>query len=101
MTPTSQAARGRFFSRKRMAVIFLGLLGVAVLIAASAIVLVATTDLRPLLEQYATKSLDRRLAIGTLRIGWGNPLSVEVGDLRLTNAPWGSDPEMVRIESLS
>lgn len=84
-----------------MAVIFLGLLGAAVLIGVSAIVLVATIDLRPLLEQYATKTLDRRLAIGTLRIGWGNPLSVEISDLRLANAPWGSDPEMVRIQSLS
>src|ERR1700730_12369397 len=97
MTPTTPAARSRFFSRKRMAVIFLGLLGVAVLIVASAIVLVATTDLRPLLEQYATKSLDRRLAIGTLRIGWGNPLSVEIGDLRLRHAPRGRDPRNVRI----
>jgi uncharacterized protein involved in outer membrane biogenesis len=101
MTQTSPAARGPFFSRKRLAVIFLGLLAAAVLIGVSAIVLVATIDLRPLLEQYATKTLDRRLAIGTLRIGWGNPLSVEIRDLRLANAPWGSDPEMVRIQSLS
>ena len=71
------------------------------MIVVSAIVLVAAIGLRPLLEQYATKTLDRRLAIGTLRIGWGNPLSVEIADLRLANAPWGSDPEMVRIESLS
>jgi len=101
MKPTPPAARGPFFSRKRRAVIFLGLLGAAVLIGVSAIVLVATIDLRPLLESYATKTLDRRLTIGTLRIGWGNPLSVEITGLRLANAPWGSDPEMVQIASLS
>jgi uncharacterized protein involved in outer membrane biogenesis len=84
-----------------MAVILLGLLGAAVLIVVSAIVLVATIDLRPLVEQYAAKSLDRRLDIGTLRIGWGNPLSVEIRDLRVANAPWGSGSEMLRIESLS
>ena len=84
-----------------MAFIFLGLVGAAILIVVSAIVLVATIGLRPLVEQYATKTLDRRLAIGTLRIGWSNPLSVKISGLRLANAPWGSGPEMVRIESLS
>jgi len=93
--------RGRFSSRKLIALIFLGLLGVGAVIAASAIVLVATIDLRPLVEQYMTKALDRRLTIGSLRIGWSNPLSVEISDLRLANAPGGSDPEMVRIERLS
>jgi uncharacterized protein involved in outer membrane biogenesis len=48
-----------------------------------------------------TKTLERRLAIGTLHIGWSNPLSVEISDLRLANAPEGSVLEMVRIESLS
>jgi uncharacterized protein involved in outer membrane biogenesis len=61
----------------------------------------ATIDLRPLVEQYMTKTLDRRLTIGSLRIGWGNPLSVDISDLRLANAPGASDPEMVRIERLS
>ena len=84
-----------------MAAIVLGLLGAAVLIVVSVTVLVATIDPRPLLEQYATKKLDRRLTIGTLRIGWRNPLSVEIRDLRLANPTWGSGPEMVRIESLS
>jgi uncharacterized protein involved in outer membrane biogenesis len=98
-TPTSAATRGPF-SRKLMAIIFLGLLGASVLIVVSAIVLVATIDLRPLLEQYVTRTLDRRLAIGTLQIGWGNPLSVEISDLRLANAPQGSAPEMIRIERL-
>ena len=101
MTPDPPATRARFSTRKRVAVVFLGLLGAAVLIVVSAIVLVATIDLRPLVERYAILTLDRRLAIGTLRIGWGDPLSVEISDLKLANAPWGSDPEMVRIESLS
>ena len=101
MTPDPPATRAPFSTRKRVAVVFLGLLGAAVLIVVSAIVLVATIDLRPLVERYAILTLDRRLAIGTLRIGWGDPLSVEMGDLKLANASWGSDPEMVRIESLS
>ena len=62
---------------------------------------VATIGLRPLVEKYATWTLGHRLALGTLDITWGNPLSVKITDLRLANAPWGGGPEMVRIESLS
>lgn len=101
MTPASPTHTRPFYARKRIAVFFLVLLGVAVLIGASAVVLVATIDLRPLLEHYATKKFDRRVAIGTLRIGWSNPLSVAITDLRLANASWGSDPDMIRVESLS
>lgn len=101
MTPASPAVRGRFFTRRRVAVTLLGVLGVAALVVASALVLVATIDLRPLLERYATWTLERRLTVGTLRIGWRNPLSVEMTDFRLANAAWGSGPAMVRIESLS
>ena len=61
----------------------------------------AVMDLRPLLERYATWTLDRRLTIGTLRIAWGNPLAVEVGDVRLANAAGGSSRDMVRIEHLA
>jgi uncharacterized protein involved in outer membrane biogenesis len=84
-----------------MVFVCLGLLGAAILIVVSAAVVVATVDLRPFVERYASRALDRRLAIGTFRIGWGNPLSVELSDLRLANTPGGSAPEMVRIERLS
>ena len=59
----------------------------------------ATADLRPWIESYESKSLDRRLTIGSLKIGWGNPLTVEFRDVRLASPPWGSSPEMVRIDS--
>jgi uncharacterized protein involved in outer membrane biogenesis len=87
--------------RKRAVFVILWLLGGAVALGAGAIVLLVTVDLRSLIERYATESLDRRLAIGALRIGWGNPLSVELHDLRLANAPWGSSPDMVHIEGVS
>ena len=99
--PPSRSARGAFLSRKRIAVIFLGLFGAAGLIVLFGIALVVTIGVRPLVEKYATRTLGHRLALGTLDITWGNPLSVKIGDLRLANAPWGSGPEMVRIESLS
>jgi AsmA family protein len=83
-----------------MIVIF-GLLIAVVTIGAGATVLLVTADLRPLIERYARTSLDRRLAIGALRIGWGNPLTVELRDLGLANAPWASAPDIVHIESIS
>jgi uncharacterized protein involved in outer membrane biogenesis len=88
-------------SRKRAVIVILGLLGAAVALGGIAIVVLVTVDLRPLVEKYASRSLDRRLAIGALRVGWGNPLTVELHDLRLANAAWGSRPDMIQIESMS
>ncbi len=88
-------------ARRRIAIALLGLLGIVLLIAGSAIGIVAVIGIKPAVERYVTWKLDRRLAIGSLRIGWGDPLSVDSRDLRLANAPWGSTPEMVRIASLS
>jgi uncharacterized protein involved in outer membrane biogenesis len=88
-------------SRKRLVAWVFALLGAIVLIVAGAVVLLVSVDLRPVIEAYGSKSLDRRMTIGTLRIGWGNPLSFELWDFRLANAPWGSSPEMGQIESAS
>ena len=78
-----------------------GLLGAVVLILAGAVLLLVTVDLRPWIEEYGSSSFDRPMTIGTLRIGWGDPLSLEMMDFRLANAGWGSSPDMVRIESVS
>jgi uncharacterized protein involved in outer membrane biogenesis len=77
------------------------LLGVVVLIGAGAVVLLVSVDLKHLLEEHWSLSPDRRLTIGSLQIGWGNPLSLELRDIRLANAPWGSSPEMAQVESIS
>jgi len=60
--------------------------------------LLINLDLRPLVEHYAGWALDRRLSIGALRIVWGSPLSVEIENLRLANAPWGGEPDMLSLE---
>jgi AsmA family protein len=88
-------------SKKRAGAVILGLLGAVVALGAAAIVLLSTMDPRPLVEGYASKSFGRHVSIGALRIGWGDPLTVELRDLRIANAPWGSEPDMVRVESLS
>lgn len=89
------------FARRRVAIVLLGLLAVVILIVASAVGMIAAVGVQPVVERYLSWKLDRRLAFGRLDIRWGNPLAVEIRDLRLANAPWGSVPEMVRIDSVS
>ncbi len=90
--------QGPILSRRRAIWVF-GLLGAFVLILGGAALFLTTVDLRPWIESYESKSLDRRLTIGSLKIGWGNPLTVEFRDVRLASPSWGSSPEMVRIDS--
>jgi uncharacterized protein involved in outer membrane biogenesis len=85
---------------KRLAVVLLGLFAAVLALGAAALLLLVSLDLRPLVERVATASLERRLTIGALRVGW-NPLTIELSDLRLANASWGSEPDMVRIGHLS
>ena len=86
--------------RRLIAWVF-GLLGTVVLLCAGTGLLLVTVDLRPWIEEYGSSSFDRRITIGTLRIGWGEPLSLEMQDFRLANASWGSSPDMVHIESVT
>jgi uncharacterized protein involved in outer membrane biogenesis len=88
-------------ARRRLLAWTFGVLGSIVLIAAGVAALFVSLDLRSLIEEYGSRALDRRLTIGDLRIGWGDPLSVELRDVRLANASWGSPPEMVEIDRVS
>jgi uncharacterized protein involved in outer membrane biogenesis len=81
--------------------VILGLAGAAVVLGIVTAVLLITIDLRPLVERYATEAFGRPVTIGSLRIGWSSPLSVELSDLRLANAIAGGDPDMLRIARLS
>jgi uncharacterized protein involved in outer membrane biogenesis len=88
--------------RPRVRTIVLGSLAAVLVLGTGALVLLLLTlDLRPLVERHVSASLDRRVTIGALRIGWGSTLTVELQDLRIANAGWGSVPDMVRIPALS
>lgn len=63
--------------------------------------LLATIDLRSLAERYVSHTLHRNLSIGAIDIKWSIPFSLELRDVRLANATWGSEPDMVRIERVS
>lgn len=56
-----------------------------------------TADLAPLAAREASAALGRDVAIGQLEIDWGDPVRVEISDLAIANAPWGSRKDMIRI----
>ncbi|MET1028903.1 MAG: AsmA family protein, partial [Dongiaceae bacterium] len=87
--------------RRAIMAILLAVTGLIVLLVVGAVVAFYTVDLRSFAEKRISDSLDRRVSIGSLQIGWGNPLKVELRNLQLANAPWGSTPNMVEVESLS
>lgn len=58
-------------------------------------------DWKPILESRGSRSLERDLRIGSLSIVWGMNPVVEVRDLALSNAAWGSEPQMLRIAHAS
>jgi uncharacterized protein involved in outer membrane biogenesis len=75
--------------------------GVGVLVAAGTVAALVALYPQPVIEYYAARSLDRRLSFGSLKIGWGNPVTVEARDIRLSNAPWAPEPDMVRADYLA
>ena len=74
--------------------------GVGVLVAAGTVAVLVAEYPQPLIEYYAAKALDRRLSFGSLKVGWGNPVTIEARDIRLSNASWAPDPDMFRADYL-
>lgn len=76
-------------------------LGLLIVLGIGAAVALVKMDPRPFAERYVSKMLDRQVHIGSLVIQWGNPLHVELGELRLANAQWGSVADMLRVEHVA
>jgi uncharacterized protein involved in outer membrane biogenesis len=83
---------------RRIAVVILSLLLVLVLLAGAGVLWVMSLDYRSYAEREAGDALGRKVTIGALTIGWGDPLTIEVRDLRIANMPGGTRPEMARVE---
>lgn len=73
---------------------------VLVLLAGGAVLWVMNQDYRSLAESKGSEALGRKVTIGALQVGWGDPLTIEIRDLKVANAPWGTRPEMVTLEHL-
>lgn len=73
---------------------------VAVLVAlavVAAAVFVLTADVRPFAERRISAALDRPVTVGSAAIRWGNPIGIDLGDVRVANAPWGREPAMAQV----
>jgi len=93
--------RRRFVNLKRAALWVLAASCAVLIFAIAAVTWLLTTDFTSWVEDYASKAIERHVSIGTMRIGWGNPLSLELTDLKVANAPWGSTVDMISIDRVS
>jgi AsmA family protein len=85
---------------RHVAIALISLLLVLVLLAGGGVLWVISLDFRALAEREASEALERKVTVGALRIGWGDPLTLEIRDLRIANMPGGSRPDMVTLEHL-
>jgi uncharacterized protein involved in outer membrane biogenesis len=68
-----------------------------VLLAGGGALWLSRADLKPVAERMASDALGRRVSMGSLTVNWGDPLGIEIKDLSVANASWGSKPEMMRV----
>ncbi|GAB2176617.1 AsmA family protein [Dongia sp. agr-C8] len=85
---------------RQIAIVILSLLLVVVLLAGAGVLWAMSLDYRSYAEREGSEALGRKVTIGALQIGWGDPLHVEIRDLRIANAPWGTRPEMASVEHI-
>jgi uncharacterized protein involved in outer membrane biogenesis len=84
----------------RVRITILSLIGAVFLIGA-AVVLLLAVELGPLAGWYVTRMLGRPVTVASVRLGWSHALSVELRDIRLANVRGATEPDMLRIDSLS
>ncbi|WP_395017505.1 AsmA-like C-terminal region-containing protein [Dongia sp.] len=85
---------------RQVAIVILSLLLVLVLLAGAGVLWAMSLDYRSYAEHKGSEALGRQVTIGALKIGWGDPLSIEIRDLRIANADWGTRPEMASVEHI-
>ncbi len=86
---------------RRILTVVLGLLLVLVLAAVGLFFGVPDSFIKDRVEAMAEDALGRKLTIdGDFAVRRWPPLAVEAGDIRLANADWAEDAEMVRIGKL-
>jgi AsmA family protein len=86
---------------RHVAIAIISLLLVLVLLAGGGVLWLMSLDFRALAERKASEALERNVTVGALHIGWGDPLTLEIRDLRIANMPGGSRPDMVTLEHLT
>lgn len=79
----------------------LGLVGLVVVAVAAVVLLFDWNDARGFVARRASAALGREVAIeGDLKVRIGNPLHIHVEGLRVANAPWSDEKDMVALRAL-
>jgi len=81
--------------------ICLGLVVVILLLIGGAVIWMRQADLKPMAEKAASDALGRTVVAESFSIGWGDPLQIDLSNLRIANAPWGSERDMITLKSFS
>lgn len=100
--PAQPGAGSERRGRLKRRVLAVGASAVVLLAAALGLLLVDANLLRPPLTRYLAAKLERPVAIdGDLRILLRGGLGIEVNDLVVGNAQWGSRPAMLRVARIA
>ncbi len=86
---------------KRFFQILLGLLLFLLLLVGGGMLWLTHAGLKDLAAKVASDALDRPVLAQSLTVAWGNPLHLELTNLRIANAAWGSTPHMITLARFS
>lgn len=86
--------------RRWLVISFLGVIAAILLLIGGGLWWLVTADLKPWVEKLASDALERKVTAETFEIGWGDPIELTIRDLKVANAPWGSEPDMISLGSL-
>lgn len=93
--PTARSSNLRRIAQ--IAALVLSALVVVLLLAVGAFAIwLRNADLAPIVAEKAGEALGRKVTLGGLEIDWGDPIGVDITDLRIASAPWGSQSDLTR-----
>jgi len=86
---------------RRVAIIVFGLLGGLILCAVGVVVILPRIDLRSMVEQRASAASGRKIAVGRVQVTIGNPLVIDMEDVRLDSATSASAQKLGQLDHLT
>src|SRR5690606_13626266 len=100
-TGTYRNARHSCLSMRRVGLILAVTAGILLLLAGAGLVWLSRTELAPHAARLATDMLGRNVSVEHFALRPGVPTELEIRNLRIANAAWGSAPDLLQIASLS
>ena len=86
---------------RRFGLILALVAGCLLLLAGAGWIWLSRAELAPHAARIATNMLGRDVTVASLTLRPGFPITLDIRDLRIANAEWGKEPEMLRLDSLS